>query len=274
VAAFPAHPDYFQDVALSGPSPAPGRASNVVGFIRGSDPERAADFVALTAHYDHLGRKTENGVEVVFNGARDNALGVAALLSAARALALDPPARSILILAATAEEEGLIGSRLFVGNPPIPMARIAFVLNNDGAGVTRPGLWRIGGLEASPARPWVEAAGREWGLETEPYPEAFRSLFAKGDAFPFAEKGIPALTVSPGFAAEDAGRIEAYVHTPADRADADFDEEYLSRYCRAFAGLARRIADAGPGDPLLSRGRAGRPRPVSDPGSRSGSSAR
>ncbi len=248
VAAFPAYPDFFQDVALPGPSPAAGRASNVVGFIRGSDPKRAASYVVLTAHYDHLGRKLENGAEAVCNGARDNALGVAALLGAARALALDPPARSVLILATTAEEEGLLGSRFFIEHSPIPLARLAFVLNNDGAGVTRPGLWRIGGLEACAVRPWVEAAGREHGLQTEPYPEAFRSLFARGDAFPFVEKGIPSLTVSPGFDAEDAARIEAYIHSPADRADGDFDEEYLSRYCRAFAGLARRIADAGPGD--------------------------
>ncbi len=164
VAAFFSYPDYFQDVALPGSSPSPGKAPNVVGFIRGSDPERADEFVALVAHYDHLGRKSENGTEVVYPGARDNALGVAAVLSAAKELALNPPSRSILVLATTAEEEGMIGSRFFVEHPPIPLARIVSVLNNDGAGVTRPGLWCISGLESFAARPLAEAAGRDWGL--------------------------------------------------------------------------------------------------------------
>ncbi len=164
-------------------------------------------------------------------------------MTAANVLAFHPPARSVIILAATAEEEGMIGSRYFVEHSPIPLSRIVFVLNNDGAGVTRPGLWCIGGLEQTTAEPLVEAAGRTFRLITKPYPEKFRFLFAKGDAAAFADKGIPALTVSPGFAEDDEARLSRYVHTPADRADADLDEDYLTRFSLAFADLARRIAD-------------------------------
>jgi Zn-dependent M28 family amino/carboxypeptidase len=245
VAPFHDLPDYFQNVGLVGSLPSPYRAPNVVGCIHGTDAKFADEFVLLVAHYDHLGRKSENGVEVIYNGARDNAMGVAALLWTAKDLALDPPSRSILVLATTAEEEGMIGSRYFVEHPPVPLARIVSVLNNDGAGVTRPELWCIGGLESSSARPLAEAAGREFELRTQPYPENFRFLFDKGDSASFAAKGIPSLTVSPGFSEEDVQRIKKYIHTPADRVDPGFDENYLRRFCRAYASLARQIADAG-----------------------------
>lgn len=242
---FPDLPDYFQNVDLAGSLSSPYRAANVVGYVQGADAKFSNEFVLLVAHYDHLGRKSENGVEVIYNGARDNALGVAALLSAANNLALDPPARSILVLATTAEEEGMIGSQYFVEHPPVPLVRIVSVLNNDGAGVTRPELWCIGGLESSSARPLAEATGREFGLRTQPYPESFRFLFDKGDSASFAAKGIPSLTVSPGFSDEDVKHIEKYIHTPADRVDPGFDENCLRKFCRAYASLARRIADAG-----------------------------
>jgi len=263
VKALPGAPDYFQDVVwqskdVSPASPSdspsgaagpisgrvPVHARNVVGFIQGWDSSLAGEFVLLTAHYDHLGVRSMNGAETVFNGARDNAMGVAALLAAAETLAAAPPARSILILATTGEEEGMIGSRFFVDHPLVPLRQIAFVLNNDGAGVYEPELWCIGGLERTTAKPLAEAAGQAHGLTTRPYPEKYRFLYAEGDSISFADKGIPSLTVSPGFTEGDEDRIRKYVHKPVDRVDADFDEVYLLKFCQAYAGLARAIADA------------------------------
>jgi len=254
VEPLPGAADYFQEVVWqtkeaspaspSGSSSPTLRAGNIIGYIRGRDPKRAGEFVLLAAHYDHLGTRTVDGVPTVFPGARDNAMGVAALLAAAESLALRPAARSILVLATTAEEEGLIGSRFFVEHPPVPLAQIVFVLNNDGAGEYDPGLWCLGGLETTTAGPLAEAAGRAHGLVTRPYPEKYRYLYAKGDAFSFAQAGIPALTVSPGFAEGEEERIAKYIHAPADRVDADFDAAYLLRFCLAYADLARAVADA------------------------------
>jgi Zn-dependent M28 family amino/carboxypeptidase len=259
VEALPGAPDYFQDVAwqpkdasptslFGAAGPARGRVPvhvpNVVGFIQGWDGRLAGEFVLLTAHYDHLGARSMNGAETVFNGARDNAMGVAALLAAAEVLAAAPPARSILILATTGEEEGMIGSRFFVDQPLVPLRQIVFVLNNDGAGVYEPELWCIGGLERTTAEPLAEAVGQAYGLTTRSYPEEYRYLYAEGDSISFADKGIPSLTVSPGFTEGDKERIRKYIHTPEDRVDADFDEVYLLNFCRAYAGLARAIADA------------------------------
>ena len=262
VEALPGAPDYFQDVVWermdASPSGSPSGAGgsgqdgvrgpvhsrNVIGFIRGRQARLAGEYVLLMAHYDHLGPRTVNGAETIYNGARDNATGVAALLAAAETLAVAPPARSILILATTAEEEGMIGSRFFVDHPLVPLRQILFVLNNDGAGMYEPNLWCLGGLERTTAGPLAEAAGQALGLVTRPYPEKYRFLYAEGDSISFADQGIPALTVSPGFAEGDEEHIRRYIHTPADRVDASFDEAYLSRFCGAFAGLARAVADA------------------------------
>jgi Zn-dependent M28 family amino/carboxypeptidase len=252
--ALPGAPDYFQDVvwqrkgdssgSTSATAEAPIRARNVVGFIRGREASLDGEFVVLMAHYDHVGVRSLNGAEAIFNGARDNAMGVAALLAAAETLAAAPPARSILLLASTAEEEGMLGSRFFVEHPLVPLSQIAFVLNNDGAGVYEPGIWCIGGLEKTTAGPLAESAGRPFGLVTRPYPEKYRYLYAEGDSISFADQEIPSLTVSPGFAEGDEERILKYVHTPADRVDTDFDDAYLLKFCQAYAGLSRALADA------------------------------
>ncbi len=243
VAALPGAPDYFQEVTRPAGSGATA-SQNVIGVIRGSDPRKADEYVLLAAHYDGLGTSAVDGVMRTFNGARDDAMGVAALLAAAESLAAHPSARSVLLLATTFEEEGLLGSGYFVRHPPVRLDRIAFVLNNDGAGAYEPGLWRIGGLERTTAAPLAEAAGRAHGLATLPYPEKLRHLFAEGDAMRFDERGIPSLTVSPGFLEGQVERISRVVHTPADRVDGEFDAGYLARFCAAYAGLARAIADA------------------------------
>lgn len=252
----PGAPDYFQEVSWEREG-VTSRSRNVVGVIAGREPRRAREHVLLVAHYDGLGTENAEGREVIFNGARDNALGTAALLAAAEALAAQPPARSILVLAVTAEEEPpfMIGSRFFVDHPPVPLNTIVFVLNNDGAGAYEEGIWSIGGLERTTAEPLVRSAGLPFELATEPYPPPFRPLYEKGDSISFARKGIPALTISPGFRRVDE-RVRKYVHSPADRVDETLDPGYLLRFCQAYARLARLIADAETvpswrvGDPL------------------------
>ena len=244
VGRVPGAPDYFQEVNWQKDG-VTTRSRNVVGAIAGRVARQAREYVLLVAHYDGLGTGSGEDHEVVFNGARDNALGTAALLVAAEALAAQPPARSILLLAATAEEEPpfMIGSGFFVDHPPVPLNTIVFVLNNDGAGMYEDGLWSIGGLERTTAQPLVRSAGLRYGLAAEPYPPPFRSLYEKGDSISFARKGIPALTISPGFRQVDE-RVRRYVHSPADRVDKAFDPDYVRRFSQAYTRLARLIAEA------------------------------
>jgi len=241
IEALPSAPDYLQKVPWKregDPTRAILTTSNVYGLVRGCDRELTEEVLVLVAHLDGQGMQQGLGGEIVLPGARDNAFGVTALIAAAKLLAEKPGRRSVLLFASTAEEAGMIGSQYFVDHPPIPINRIRFVLNTDGAGVYEPRIWSIGGLEQTTAHRLVSRIGRRHGLQTEPYPEAFRFLFEKGDSLPFVVKGIPALTISPGFRRVD-DRVLRKIHTPEDRVDEEFDTTYLQRFCRAYAALAR-----------------------------------
>ena len=104
---------------------------NVVGLVRGSDPDLADEYVVYTAHLDHLGARDDDAKRVIFNGAYDNAMGVALMLETARSVAAFPPRRSVLFLALTAEEKGLLGSDFFINNPAVPKTAIVANINLD-----------------------------------------------------------------------------------------------------------------------------------------------
>jgi hypothetical protein len=109
-------------------------SNNVGALIRGSDPKLNNEYVVYTAHLDHVGRGRPVNGDDIYNGAIDNASGVAAMLAIAETLTRLParPRRSIMFLATTGEEIGLLGSKYFVAEPPIPLRSIVAVLNVDG----------------------------------------------------------------------------------------------------------------------------------------------
>ncbi|HZW87532.1 MAG TPA: M28 family peptidase, partial [Myxococcaceae bacterium] len=115
------------------------RTANVLGVLPGSDPRLSSEVVLYTAHHDHLGMRTgaAPGEDAIYNGAEDNASGVALMLTVARAYAALPkaPRRSILFAAVAAEEQGLLGSEFLARHPPVPLGRIAVDINIDGANV-------------------------------------------------------------------------------------------------------------------------------------------
>jgi Zn-dependent M28 family amino/carboxypeptidase len=115
-----------------------GETANVVGVLRGSDPDLADQFVVYTAHHDHLGVGAPDATgDTIYNGAVDNACGVAQVLSIAEAFTRLPerPRRSVLILPVAAEEQGLLGSRYFADHPPVHPGRIAANVNIDGGNI-------------------------------------------------------------------------------------------------------------------------------------------
>lgn len=223
------------------------RARNVVGIVEGSDPALRDEYVLLTAHYDHVGVGRQGGgpfteQDSIFNGARDNAMGTVALLTAARALAQQPPRRSVIILAVTGEELGLLGSNYYADHPLVPLDQTVFNLNTDGAGYNNTEYVSVVGFGRTGTDAAIEAAAAAAGLEVFPNPAPEQNLFDRSDNVAFAKKGVPALTFSPGFTAFDE-TISKYYHQVADEADA-VDMGYLLQYCRAYAHLARLIADA------------------------------
>ena len=221
--------------------------SNVIGVIEGSDPGLSGEYLVLTAHYDHMGRGPDRGgdesEDAIFNGARDNGMGVVALLAAARSLSLQRPRRSVLVIAMTAEEQGLLGSSYYVENPLVPLKQNRFVLNTDAAGFSDTGVITIFGLRRISDRTLFEEACSRFGLEAVPDPAENRDLFYRSDNIPFARKGVPALTFSPGFRILDEETMKHY-HLPSDEADDDFDYEYLLKFSQAFVASARSLANA------------------------------
>lgn len=221
-------------------------SQNVIGLVEGTDPALRGEYLLLSAHYDHVGVGKQGGGRItatdsIFNGARDNAMGVVALLAAARALAQNPPKRSVLLLAVTGEELGLLGSRYYADYPLIPLQKVVYNLNTDGAGYNDTRYvsvigWNRTGVDSL----LVQAAGAA-GLEVFPDPAPEQGLFDRSDNVAFAAKGIPCVTLTPGFTAFD-DTINKYYHQVADEAES-VDKAYLLKYAQAFAITARLLAD-------------------------------
>lgn len=242
-------------VSAGGSSVIPKNSQNVVGFIQGAHPTLNKEYLLLTAHYDHVGTGKKGGAftaeDSIFNGARDNAMGTVAILHAAAALAKKKPKRSILFLAVTGEEIGLLGSKYFAENPAIPLSDIIFNLNTDGAGYNSKNHVSIIGWGRTGVDSLIADATKKVGLGIFKNPAAEQNLFDRSDNVSFAEKGIPALTFSPGFDAFD-DEISKYYHRPEDEADT-VDKTYLLKFSQSLAYLARLIADS----PVLPKWVAG-----------------
>jgi Zn-dependent M28 family amino/carboxypeptidase len=224
----------------------PKRCKNVIGFIEGSDPLLKNEYVLLVAHFDHLGIKgkaIDPEEDSIYNGARDNGIGTVTLITAAKVLASHPPARPVIFLASTGEEEGMIGSKYFFNNSPVDIRKIVFVLNSDGGGYNDTTLVRIGSLlKVNLSNKIVEGLRHE-GLKCLPYPPELEYLSdERSDCLPFLQSGIPSITFSPGFDKID-NEITRYVHTTKDKADDKFNYSYLLKLCRAYITVARIVAD-------------------------------
>lgn len=218
---------------------------NVVGIIEGSDPVLKNEYVLLMAHYDHVGaqRTAVTSNDTIFNGARDNAMGVVAMLHAAEAFSKVPTKRSLIILPVSAEEIGLLGSRHYTENPIIPLKETVYVSNIDGAGYNVTDAVTVIGLERTSASHHYKAAAKAFNLRIWDDPAGEQGLFNRSDNVNFARVGIPAPTFTAGFTAFD-DEIMKYYHRPGDQADENFDFDYLHTYVSVFVHATRLIADA------------------------------
>ncbi|MCF1752509.1 M28 family peptidase [Mariniradius sediminis] len=215
---------------------------NVIAYIEGTDPVLKNEYVMLSAHYDHVGvgRPDAKG-DSIYNGARDNAVGTVAVINAAKYFAENPPKRSILLCAWTAEEKGLLGSEYFANNPLIPLKQIIYNLNIDNGGYNDTNLVTVIGLGRTSADPLIEKAVSEFGLKAIADPAPEQGLYDRSDNVNFARRGIPAPTFSLGFTAFD-DEISKYYHQPGDHVD-NFDLEYAVKYWKSYILSAQYIAN-------------------------------
>ena len=221
--------------------PSPVQAKNVVGVIRGTDPALREEYVALTAHYDHVGVNKHAGQDSIFNGARDNAIGVTALLETAKYFTRTPAKRSILLIAFTAEEAGLLGSSWYAEHPVIPLKQTIFDLNCDGAGYNDKTIATVIDFNRTTADERLRNACIAAGLELKGDPAPEQGLFDRSDNVNFARKGVPSVNLSPGVKAFDS-ELMKYYHQPADEVET-LDMTYLAKFYRAMLFSVNSLAN-------------------------------
>ena len=236
------------------------RSENVVARIPGSDPALTREAVLFTAHWDHKGIGPVANGDSIYNGAEDNASGVAAMLGAAEALVeVQPrPRRTLLFIATTAEESGLLGSEAYTRDPLVPLEQTAAVINLDVTNVR--GATRdidALGVDRSTLGAVFDAAARAESLAVVHEPDV-RGSFYRSDHFPFSKAGVPALSIEPGrdFVGRPAGwgeqeatryNRERY-HQPGDEYRPTFTYAGMAQEVRVAMRVALAVANA-PGMP-------------------------
>jgi Zn-dependent M28 family amino/carboxypeptidase len=209
-------------------------SSNVVGVLPGT--RRPDEYVVLTAHWDHLGRSLAFSGDAIFNGAVDNATGTAGLLELARAFGAAQPApeRSVVFIAFTGEEYGLLGSEYYAEHPTVPLDRVAAGINIDGMSVTgRTHDVTVVGYGSSELEKDLAAAAAQQGrvLVQEPTPE--KGYYYRSDHFNLAKKGVPMIYAKSGIdsvahgkewgLAQQADYVANRYHKPTDEFDPAWD---------------------------------------------------
>lgn len=230
---------------------------NVLAMLPGSDPALADEYVLLMGHLDHEGvREAPDGAaasdeDLIYNGALDNATGIATMLEVARAMAesRDRPKRPILFAAVTAEEDGLLGAQYLAKNPVVGSGRIAGVVNLDMPVLLYDFQDVIAfGAEHSTMGPAVEKAGAGMGvkLTADPLPE--QGLFTRSDHYRFVQEGIPSVFLMTGFAnggeKEFTGFLSTHYHKVSDDLALPIDWQAGAKFARINYEIARQIADA------------------------------
>lgn len=174
-------------------------SANVVGLLQGTDPLLRQEVLVLSAHLDHLGNQGPDKADRIYNGALDNAAGVATLLETARLLKAQPPRRSIVFIATTGEEKGLVGADYYARHPSVPKANIVASINLDMpmllfdfADVT------AFGAEHSSLGPSVARAAAQMGLTLSPDPTPEEAAFTRSDHYAFVQQGVPSVFVVTG----------------------------------------------------------------------------
>lgn len=207
-------------------------SKNVIGKIEGTDPDLKNEYLVISAHYDHLGIGAIKNQDSIYNGARDNALGVVAMLSAARFFHQFPPKRSILFIAFTAEERGLLGSYWYAAHPLVPINQTIFNFNCDGAGYTDKTSAMIIGLGRSSSGGSISRACETFGLTAATDSLLDKVIYEGTDAFNFIKKGVPSICFCPGFKSFNEELLKFY-HQPADEVSS-LDFEYILKFYKAF----------------------------------------
>ncbi|MEM7501633.1 MAG: M28 family metallopeptidase [Pseudomonadota bacterium] len=228
---------------------------NVVGLFRGSDPSLRDEYVVYTAHLDHIGTGVPINGDSIYNGMYDNAMGVALLIEAARAFAAmpEPPRRSILFVALTGEERGLVGSDYFAHYPTVPGYSLVANVNLDMPLLLYPlaDVIAFGSEHSSMEQIIDQVVGFEdFLLAPDPIPEEV--LFIRSDQYSFVKQGVPAVFLVPGFTSTDptvnggqqfSQHLRTHYHQPSDDLTRPIEWDSALRFARVNVRIGDAIAN-------------------------------
>ena len=229
---------------------------NVAAILPGSDPGLADEYVIISAHLDHIGINEAVEGDVINNGAIDNATGIATMLEVARVFAENParPRRSVLFLAVTAEEKGLLGAEYFANNPTVPADSIVGNVNLDASLL----LFNFSdviafGASHSDLGDTVALAADKMGVLLSPDPMPEQGIFTRSDHYAFVKKGVPAVFLILGFGEAPDGKVGSqefgnyfsnHYHKPSDDLNLPIDYVAGAKFARLNWLIANEIANA------------------------------
>jgi Zn-dependent M28 family amino/carboxypeptidase len=233
---------------------------NVVAKLEGSDGALKNEYVVYTGHWDHLGIGLPVHGDDIYNGARDNAAGCAAILEIARGFTkLQPqPKRSILFMLVTAEEQGLLGSQYYSVMPLYPLNKTLAEINIDEPNVYAPSKdLTVIGMGASDLDDYLQEAAKEQGRTLRPDPQTEKGFYYRSDHFNFAKQGVPALYTESGVeTAPSSGKPDGYLksklddyedhlyHQPGDEVKPDWDLRGTAEDAQLMLAVGYRVANA------------------------------
>ena len=234
---------------------------NVVAVLPGSDPLIANEYVVYSAHLDHIGELHSEGNEqdqkdLINNGALDNASGVSVMLETARLFTEGGlPRRSILFVAVTAEEKGLVGSEYFAMNPTVPIDSIVSEINLDMPLLLYEFADVIAfGAEHSSLGATVQEAAQSYDIELSPDPFPDQNLFVRSDHYRFVQQGVPSVYLVTGLNSLDGtidtqpifeGFLQDHYHKPSDDLNLPINYKAAEKFTRINAKIGELIANDG-----------------------------
>ena len=247
-------------------------AKNIIGILEGSDPDLKDSYLLISAHYDHLGIGPVINGDSIYNGALDNAIGVSVLLELAKKFASSEAAkRSIIFLALTGEEKGLLGSTYYTDKPVVPLYKSIANINIDGIALFRDFRSVVGvGSEYSTLGKYLTDAASKFDIIAEDIPPEFNQFeaFNQSDQLSFASAGIPSILVLEGLQNKNKTKDEVsnafidYIvnryHTPKDDLNQNIDFNAAVQHANLIFELAFSLANSeempewNPGSPYIN----------------------
>jgi hypothetical protein len=230
----------------------PIESTNVAGMFEGSDPALKSEYVIMTAHLDHVGIGRAVNGDTIYNGAMDDASGIAAVIETARLLKASgvKTKRSVVFVAVTGEEKGLLGSRYYAARPTVPFKQIIADINLD---MFLPlyalKVIEVQGFAESSLGPAVREAAKTFGVDVQTDREPEQNRFIRSDQYSFIRKGVPSLAFKFGYefgSPEETIRrnwVRDVYHKPNDDTNQKLDLEAAAKFDRVIMTLLQRVAN-------------------------------